>query len=145
MARVLVADDDDANLRVAAAALRSSGHEPLLARNGAECLHLAAVASPAMVLLDVQMPDLDGVSVLRQLRADPRSAALTVVAFTALAMKGDAERLLGLGFDGYLAKPIRYRDFLARVEELLARAAAQPGTSAAAGAPTAVGGTGRDQ
>jgi two-component system, cell cycle response regulator DivK len=120
MARVLVADDDPVNLRVATAALQAGGHEPLLAHNGTECLELAQDRAPDLLLLDVHMPDIDGFEVLRRLREDPRTATLKVVAFTAFAMKGDAERLLRLGFDAYISKPIRYREFLSRLEELLA-------------------------
>lgn len=119
MARVLVADDDLMNLRVATTALQAGGHEPLLAHNGAECIALALERAPDLLLLDVHMPDLDGVEVLRRLRDDPRTASLKVVAFTAFAMKGDAERLLRLGFDAYISKPIRYREFLARLAGLL--------------------------
>jgi CheY-like chemotaxis protein len=67
------------------------------------------------------MPGMDGVSALRRLRAEPRTAAIKVVALTALAMKGDAERLLAEGFDGYVEKPIRYKSFLREVERLLGR------------------------
>ncbi|MBI3919305.1 MAG: response regulator [Betaproteobacteria bacterium] len=70
--------------------------------------------------MDVQMSGMDGISALRRLRADPRTRGLKVVALTALAMKGDRERLLAEGFDGYLEKPIRYKEFLASVAALLA-------------------------
>ena len=144
MARVLVADDDEASLRVAAAALRTAGHEPLLARNGEQCLQIAAENAPALVLLDVHMPDMDGIEVLRRLRADVRTSGLAVVAFTAHAMKGDAERLLALGFDGYVGKPIRYREFLAQVAALIEARSARNARSGSAGSPGSVGGMGRD-
>ena len=144
MARVLVADDDEASLRVAAAALRTAGHEPLLARNGEQCLQIAAENAPALVLLDVHMPDMDGLEVLRRLRADERTSGFAVVAFTAHAMKGDAERLLALGFDGYVGKPIRYREFLAQVSALIEVTNARNVPSGSAGPPGSVGSVGRD-
>ena len=120
MARILVVDDDVRNLRLAAAALEQAGHEVLSAEGGAEGIEVALVHAPDLVLMDVQMPGMDGVAALRRLRAEPRTAALKVVALTALTMKGDRERLLAEGFDGYLEKPIRYKDFLASVVALLA-------------------------
>ena len=121
MARILVVDDDARNLRLARTALEQAGHEVLSAVGGAEAVDAALAHAPDLVLMDVQMPGMDGVSALRRLRAEPRTAAIKVVALTALAMRGDAERLLAEGFDGYLEKPIRYKEFLASVAALLER------------------------
>src|SRR3990170_7908403 len=120
MARILVVDDDAMNLRLAVTVLEQAGHEVLSAEGGAEGIEAAMAHAPDLVLMDVQMPGMDGISALRCLRAEPRTAALKVVALTALAMKGDTERLLAAGFDGYLEKPIRYKEFLASVAALLA-------------------------
>jgi CheY-like chemotaxis protein len=119
MARILVVDDDATNLRFAAAALDKAGHEVLKVEGGAEAIEAALACAPDLVLMDVQMPGMDGVSALRRLRADPHTASIKVVAFTGLAMKGDRERLLAEGFDGYLEKPIRYKEFLASIAALL--------------------------
>jgi len=119
MAKILVVDDDAMNLRLAVAALEQTGHEVLAAGGGAKGVAAALAHAPDLVLMDIQMPGMDGVSALRHLRAEPRTATLAVVAFTALAMKGDAERLLAEGFDGYLEKPIRYKEFMASVAALL--------------------------
>jgi two-component system, cell cycle response regulator DivK len=73
---------------------------------------------PRLILLDIQLPDLDGITVLAQLRADPRTARIGVVALTAFAMRGDRERFLNAGFDGYLAKPISVTAFAGQVREL---------------------------
>jgi len=121
MAKILVVDDDARNLRLAVTVLEQGGHEVLSAEGGAEGVEAALAHAPGLVLMDVQMPGMDGVSALRRLRAEPRTAALKVVALTALAMKGDAERLLAEGFDGYLKKPIHYKEFLANVTALLER------------------------
>ncbi len=120
MAKILVVDDDPGNLKLAATVLQHAGHEVLAAANGEEALAAAQAHTPDLVLMDVQMPGIDGIAALRRLRADPRTATLKVVALTALAMKGDRERLIAQGFDGYLEKPIRYKEFLASVAALLA-------------------------
>ena len=119
MACILVVDDDARNLRLAVTVLEQAGHEVLSAEGGAEGVEAALAHAPDLVLMDVQMPDVDGVAALKRLRADPRCASMKVVALTALAMKGDRERLLAEGFDGYLEKPIRYKEFLASVAALL--------------------------
>ena len=126
MAKILVVDDDARNLRLAVTALAQAGHEVLSAAGGAQAIEAALAHGPDLVLMDVQMPGMDGVAALAALRAEPRTAALKVVALTALAMKGDAERLLADGFDGYLEKPIRYKAFLASVAALLEGGANEP-------------------
>ena len=108
MAKILVVDDDERNLRRAATVHAQAGHVVLSAQDGAAGVAVALAQKPDLVLMDIQMPGTDGISA-------PRVAALT-----ALAMKGGAERLLAVGFDGYLEKPMRYQAFLARVAALLA-------------------------
>ena len=119
MAKILVVDDDAWNLKLAITVLEQAGHEVLSAESGAEGIEAALAHAPELVLMDVQMPGMDGITALKRLRADPRTAALKVAALTALAMKGDRERLLAGGFDGYLEKPIRHKEFLASIVALL--------------------------
>jgi two-component system cell cycle response regulator DivK len=119
MAKILVVDDDPFNLKLAVTVLTQAGHEVLSASGGEVGVALALESAPELVLMDVQMPGMDGVVALKRLRADARTASLKVAALTALAMKGDRERLLQQGFDGYLEKPIRYKEFLASVAALL--------------------------
>jgi CheY-like chemotaxis protein len=121
VAKILVVDDDARNLRLAVTLLDQTGHEVLSAEGGAEGVEAALAHAPDLVLMDVQMPGMDGVAALKRLRAEPRTADLKVVALTAFAMKGDRERLLAEGFDGYLEKPIRYKEFLASIAALLKR------------------------
>jgi len=121
MAKILVVDDDPRNLRLAVTMLEQAGHKVLSAAGGAEGVEAALAHAPDLVLMDVQMPGMDGVAALKRLRTEPRTAALKVAALTALAMKGDRERLLAEGFDGYVEKPIRYQEFLASVAALLER------------------------
>ncbi len=99
MAKILVVDDDARNLRVALTVLEQTGHEVLGAGSGAEGVEMALARAPDLVFMDVQMPGMDGVTALRRLRAEPRTATLKVVALTGLAMKGDRERLLAEGFN----------------------------------------------
>jgi two-component system cell cycle response regulator DivK len=119
MAKILVVDDDVRNLRLALAVLEQAGHEVVAAEGGAEGVAGALAHAFDLILMDVQMPGMDGIAALKCLRAEPRTAGLKVAALTALAMKGDAERLLADGFDGYLEKPIRYKEFLVGVAALL--------------------------
>lgn len=125
MAKCLVVDDDAMNLKLAITVLEQAGYEVLSAQNGAEGVEIAIAHHPDLILMDVQMPGVDGIEALKRLRADSRTAALKVVAFTALAMKGDAEKLLAKGFDGYLEKPIRYKELLGKVERLLGKSTVQ--------------------
>lgn len=82
------------------------------AADGQTALAMAMESPPALILMDLQLPDMDGFEALRQLRADARTRDVPVVAVTALAMKGDRERCLQAGFDGYLCKPIDARTFV---------------------------------
>jgi two-component system cell cycle response regulator DivK len=111
-ARVLVVEDNERSLRLACEVLALRGFETVTARTGAEAVVIAATQQPSLVLLDVALPDMDGVETLGALRANPRTAAIPVVAVTAFAMKGDRERLLASGFDGYVAKPIDVATFV---------------------------------
>lgn len=123
MAKILVVDDDPSNLKLAVTVLARAGHVVLSASGGEEGVALALTGAPELVLMDVQMPGMDGIAAIKRLRADARTASLKVVALTALAMSGDRDRLLLAGFDGYLEKPIRYKEFLVSVAALLAQAA----------------------
>lgn len=108
---VLIVDDNDRNLRLARDVLRHAGLRTLEAGTAAAALALAAEASPDIILMDIRLPDLDGAEALRRLKQDARTAAIPVVALTSFAMKGDREWFLGVGFDGYVAKPISVREF----------------------------------
>jgi two-component system cell cycle response regulator DivK len=108
---VLIVDDNEKNLRLARDVLRIAGFETIEAASGAEGVALAAERAPDVILMDVRLPDMDGTEAARRLKEDERTAAIPVVALTSLAMKGDRERLLASGFDGYLEKPISVREF----------------------------------
>ena len=116
MARtILVVDDNETNLRLMKAVLQTRGYTLIEATDGEAALAALEAQTPDLVLLDVQMPGLSGLEVVRRLRAMPSAAHLPVVAITAMAMKGDREAIIGAGFDDYLAKPYRTADVLAIV------------------------------
>ncbi len=121
MARILVVDNEPTCLKLATLMLTKAGHEVLSAVDGAEAIQAALTHTPDLILMDIGMPHMDGISALKHLRADPRTAGIKVAALTAYAIKGERERLLAEGFDDYLDKPIRYKDFSAEVEALLQR------------------------
>jgi two-component system cell cycle response regulator DivK len=106
---VLIVEDNDKNLELVRDILEFRGFQTLAASNGHTAVELARIHQPDLVLMDIQLPDLDGVSALRQLRSDAATRAIPVVALTAFAMTEDRARLLEAGFDGYLAKPIDVR------------------------------------
>jgi CheY-like chemotaxis protein len=103
---VLVVEDNDKNMKLFRDVLAVSGFRPLEARTAARAVELAGEHLPALVLMDIQLPGVDGVEALAQLRADARTASIPVLALTAQAMRGDRERFLAAGFDGYIAKPV---------------------------------------
>lgn len=119
MAIILVIEDNLQNLKLARLVLQRAGHEVMSADNGEAGLALAREQLPDLILMDVQMPGMDGLSATRQLKADPLTAHVKVVALTALAMKGDAERILAAGCDAYLAKPYHYNDLISAVDKAL--------------------------
>jgi two-component system cell cycle response regulator DivK len=106
---VLIVEDNERNLELVRDVLEHHGFRTLQAMNATTGVELANVHKPDVVLMDIQLPDLDGVDALRQLRKNPSNASTPVVALTALAMKDDHERFLAAGFDGYLTKPIDIR------------------------------------
>ena len=114
-ATILVVEDNDRNMKLLRDVLQATGYRTLEASTGRQALALATTHQPALVLMDVRLPDLDGVDALDRLRADELTAWIPVVAITAQAMQGDRERLLGSGFDGYLAKPLDIDELLATV------------------------------
>jgi two-component system cell cycle response regulator DivK len=108
---VLIVDDNEKNVKLARDVLRFAGFRTLEAENGGDGLSLAAEHLPDVILMDIRLPDMDGTTAVHRLKDEPRTAAIPVVALTSFAMKGDRERFLAEGFDGYLEKPISVREF----------------------------------
>jgi CheY-like chemotaxis protein len=119
MRKILIAEDDPASRELLWELLVGRAYRVVQACDGREALQKIEQERPDLVVLDVQMPGLDGLAVLRQLREDPRFSALPVVALSAYAMRGDRERGLAAGFDAYLTKPIDAAALTAQIEDLL--------------------------
>ena len=115
--RILVVEDNEKNMKLFRDVLQASGYETVEATTGEDAIELAGSAAPALVLMDVQLPGMDGVEALAHLRGDERTAAIPVLALTAQAMHGDPERFLAAGFDAYLSKPVDIVRLLSTVRE----------------------------
>ena len=116
-AQVLVVEDNEKNMKLFRDVLQASGYRLLEATTGERAMELAAEHQPNLVLMDIQLPDIDGVEALGRLRADARTASIPVVALTAQAMHGDRERFLDAGFDAYISKPVDIVEFVRTVKE----------------------------
>jgi two-component system cell cycle response regulator len=130
MARVLVVEDNPASLDLMVYLLKAFGHTPLSARDGLEGIDVARREHPDLILCDIQLPGADGVEVCRQLKQDPATQKIPMVAVTAYAMVGDREKLLGEGFNGYLSKPINPQTFIEEMAPYLRTATVEPTVSA---------------
>ena len=108
---VLIVDDNEKNVKLVRDVLQHAGFRTLEASTGSAGISDAAEHLPDVILMDIRLPDMDGTDVLRRLRTAEATASIPIVALTSLAMKGDRERLLAAGFDGYLEKPIDIREF----------------------------------
>jgi two-component system cell cycle response regulator DivK len=113
--RVLIAEDDEKSMKLFRDVLQLNGYETLEATTGEQAVELATRRALDLVLMDIQLPDIDGVEALARLRADERTASIPVLAVTAQAMQGDPERFLAAGFDGYVSKPVNVVALLATV------------------------------
>jgi len=113
--QILVVEDNAKNMMLLRDVLRATGYRTLEASTAEQALLLATEHGPALVLMDIRLPDMDGVEALGRLRMDERTAAIPVLAVTAQAMKGDRERSMEAGFDGYLSKPLDIDELLATV------------------------------
>jgi len=116
---ILVVEDNERNLKLLRDVLEYAGYDVRVARTGEDGVTLAVKEPPDLVLMDLQLPGIDGMEALRQLRESPRTANIPVVAVTAQAMKQDRERALDAGFDGYVEKPLSVRAFPDQVRRFL--------------------------
>jgi two-component system, cell cycle response regulator DivK len=123
MTVILIVEDNPRNLKLARDILEYAGYRTLEATTAEDGLALARAHRPDLVLMDVQLPGMNGVQALERLRADPATNGIPVVAVTAFAMKDDRARFIAAGFDGYLEKPISVREFPGQVAEMLKQAA----------------------
>jgi len=114
--RILVVEDNETSMKLFRDVLQAKGYSTLEASTGEDAVELARSRDPALVLMDVQLPGIDGIEALAQLRGDERTSAIPVVALTAQAMSGDSERFLDVGFDAYLSKPVDVLELIRVVE-----------------------------
>lgn len=120
MATVLIIEDNAANMKLATLLLRNAGHAVLCASDAESGLTTARAALPDLILMDIQLPGMDGLAATQLLKQAPDTASIPVIALTAMAMKEDREKSRQAGCDGYIAKPLRYRELYAVIDALLA-------------------------
>ncbi len=118
---ILIVEDNEKNRRLVRDVLQFKGYQTIETETGEEGVELARSRQPALVLMDIQLPGIDGITALKRLRDDPATRAIRVMAVTASAMTQDRQTILAAGFDGYQSKPINVKAFLEAVQELLAR------------------------
>lgn len=119
--RILVAEDDPTNQYVFRSILRSAAYEPILVENGLLALEQARISRPSLFLLDMMMPVMDGYETAWRIVQDPAFDGIPVIALTARAMQGDAEKTMEAGCDDYLSKPVRRQEFLDKVQKWLSK------------------------
>jgi two-component system cell cycle response regulator DivK len=125
--RVLIVDDNALNIELAAFVLEAAGFIVDVAMDATQVRPRIDAARPDLILMDIQLPGVDGLEVTRQLKSDPATQGIAVAAFTAFAMKGDEAKMRAAGCDGYIAKPIDVRTFASQVSACLGAASAWPG------------------
>ena len=118
---ILIVEDNEKNRRLVRDVLQFKGYQTIESETGEEGVELARSRQPALVLMDIQLPGMDGITALKRLREDPATHGIRVMAVTASAMTQDRQTILAAGFDGYQSKPINVKGFLDAVQELLAR------------------------
>jgi len=116
---ILIIEDNDKNLKLVRDVLQFNGYETAEAMTAEDGLVLARSRHPALILLDIQLPGMDGFAALRQLRADPITTSTPVMAVTASAMEQDRQKILAAGFDGYMTKPINVKQFIEEIRIVL--------------------------
>jgi len=116
---ILIVEDNDKNRKLVRDVLRFKGYTTIEAETGEAGVRLAQERRPNLVLMDIRLPGIDGMEALRQLRAEPTTREIPVMAMTASVMSEDRRRVMGAGFDAYQGKPIQVNDFLAAVAQTL--------------------------
>jgi len=114
---ILLADDNEANRQTLDDYLSNKGYRMLLAYNGKEALEMVKVHQPDLILMDIQMPEMDGLKATTLIRSDPAIAHIPIIALTALAVPGQAEKCFAAGFDEYLVKPVRFKLLIETIQK----------------------------
>ena len=123
MADILVIEDNPANMKLSTLLLVHAGHSVMCATDAEAGLLMARTRQPALILMDIQLPGMDGLAATAILKRDPVTAGIPIIALTAMAMKADQEKSRSAGCDAYIAKPLRYRELYDAVDGLLLPAA----------------------
>jgi|SRR5262245_13401233 len=118
---ILIVEDNEKNRKLVRDVLQFKGYQTLESETAEEGIRLAQGSTPALILMDIQLPGMNGIEALGQLRADPRTRDIPVVAVTASAMTQDRQKIMAAGFDAYQAKPINVKEFLEAVGRMLDR------------------------
>ena len=116
---ILIVEDNEKNRKLARDVLQVKGYKTIESETAEEGLKLAAEKSPALILMDIQLPGMDGITAVKQLKAEPKTKSIPVIAITASAMTYNRQTMMAEGFDGYQTKPINLKDFLGEVERVL--------------------------
>lgn len=120
MSEILIVEDNDKNMKLVRDVLQAKGYRTIEAVTGEDGVRLARERRPALVLMDIQLPGISGIEALRQIRADPATASIPVIAVTASVMASDRRNIVEAGFDAYVGKPLNLREFLDAVAKALA-------------------------
>jgi two-component system cell cycle response regulator DivK len=120
LSEILIVEDNDKNMKLVRDVLQAKGYRTIEAVTGEDGVRLARERHPALVLMDIQLPGISGIEALRQLRADPATAAIPVIAVTASVMASDRRNIVDAGFDGYVGKPLNLKEFLEAVRNAVA-------------------------
>ncbi len=118
MPLILIADDDEGNIQTMEDYLGNKGYRILLACNGLQAVEMTKLHQPDLILMDIQMPLLDGLQATAQIRSDPAIAHIPIIALTALALPGDEDRCIAAGVNEYLAKPVRFKLLIEMIQKL---------------------------
>ncbi len=119
MKKILVVEDNETNMYIFSRILRKGGHEVIPATSGEEGVELATKEKPDLILMDIQLPDMDGLKATKRIRESEAKGEIPIVALTSYAMVGDKEKALAVGCTGYIEKPINPDTFLAKIERYL--------------------------
>jgi two-component system cell cycle response regulator DivK len=119
MARILIVEDNPANMKLASLLLDNVGHTAICAIDAETGLMLARAEQPDLILMDIQLPGMDGLAATALLKSDPATSAIPIIALTAMAMKEDRAKTKAAGCDAYIAKPLRYQELYAAIDSLL--------------------------
>ncbi|HVT45014.1 MAG TPA: response regulator [Thermoanaerobaculia bacterium] len=119
MRKILVVEDNEMNMQLVEYLLEEGGFAILKATSGEEALRVASDETPDLILMDIHLPGMDGLTVVREMKVDERTRTIPILALTAHAMRGDRDRFLDAGCDGYISKPIDVKTFISSLEKFL--------------------------